>query len=66
MEHFQVEKKEQKKLSNGEWVSAAEFKKALSEIKHECFFEYDMANDSFWLTREFELTETNGVKISGF
>lgn len=66
MEHFQVGKKEQKKWTNGDRVSTTEFKKALNEIKHECFFEYDMINDRFWITRDFELSELNGMKISGF
>ena len=63
MEHFQKREaaKKQEKL-----LSEEQKREVYRYLNQECFFEYEMATDTFWISREFALSGMNGTKISKF
>ena len=55
----------QKRSMNGEILSEEERKQARKLFKQECFFEYDIKQDVFWISRNTAfLDEMNGIKIT--
>lgn len=64
MEHFQDNQKE--KGESEHMLIAREKQNALRNLKQECFFEYDINKDIFWLSRETDELGVNGTKISNF
>lgn len=57
--------KVQKRSINGEILSEEERKQAKKLFKQECFFEYDIKQDAFWISRNAAFSdEMNGIKIT--
>lgn len=58
-------KSKKKKITNNiDNISDEERKKALMGLKQECFFEYDIENDIFRISRNSDFSEIDGLKIS--
>lgn len=54
-----------KKSIDGELLSEEDRKQARRLFKQECFFEYDMKQDVFWISRNAAFSdEMNGIKIT--
>lgn len=54
-----------KKNVDGELLSEEDRKQARKLFKQECFFEYDMKQDVFWISRNSAfLDDMNGIKIT--
>ncbi|MDE7425293.1 MAG: EAL domain-containing protein [Lachnospiraceae bacterium] len=64
MENHKSKSKENNFTNNIDNISEEERKKALIGLNHECFFEYDIENDIFRISRNSNFSEMDGLKIS--
>lgn len=62
MEKMQNKNKNAQK--NEEFLTEDERRQARRAWKQECFFEYDIKHDKFWISRNSDFSEMNGVTIT--